>query len=188
MNKTRLVKFLEFSSAIGFGLAYWQFDLQIATITLMVMMTLFVSMAKILKEPLNKLQSGSWLVVIFLGSLTLLLKNEQLIKWKTTVINLLLALIFAGSHVIGPRTIAERLLSSRVKAPASRLRRLNGAAIFYFFLIAGLNLLFAYRFSTTAWVNFRLFGALILNLIFIGGSLYYLRSYLKELPDMPEKK
>lgn len=188
MNKAKLVRSLEFFSIIGFGLAYWKFDLQVATITLMALMTLFILSAKLLREPLNGLQMGTWFVVMILGSLTLLFDNDQVIKWKTTIINGVLALVFAGSHLFGQRTVAERLLMSRIKAPVRMLRNLNGAAVLYFLLIGSLNLMFAYYFTTTAWVNFKLFGSLALNLIFVAGSMYYLRDYLKDLMEQSGKK
>ena len=183
MTKSKIVKFLEFFSIVGFGLAYWKFDLQIATMTLMVLMTIFIMTAKLTREPLNKLQIGTWLVVLGLGALTLSLQNDLFIKWKTTVINSILALIFGGSHLIGEKTIAERLLASRIQAPSKMLRNLNFAAVCYFITIGLLNIFIAYQFTTTTWVNFKLFGSLLLNIIFVGGCLFYLKDYLKDLVE-----
>ncbi len=181
MNKTSIVKSLEFSSIIGFGLAYWRYDLIIATTVLMALMTLFVVVAKILDEPLTKAQMISWVVVMVFGGMTVFLKDEAFIKWKPTVINSIFALLLWGSHVIGGKTILERLLASKLKCPTSMLRRLNCALAGYFALGGALNIYIAENFSNDVWVSFKIFGNLALNIIFISGSLYYLRDYLKDI-------
>ena len=96
MNKTAIVKGLETFSIIGFGLAYWRYDLMVATAVLMGLMTLFVVISKALGEPLTKLQLITWIVVLVLGTVSLSFKNEYYIKWKTTVVNGLLADITAS--------------------------------------------------------------------------------------------
>lgn len=187
MNQGQIFKFLELLPVLGFGVAYWRFDLHVATIVLMAFMSFFIVAAKLCKEPLTRLQVGTWLVIMFLGAATLWSRDELFIKWKTTVINLVLALVFAGSHVFGNKTIAERLLAAKLAVPGAMLRKLNGAAVLYFLLVALLNLFVAYRFDTTVWVNFKLFGLLALNFLFFGGSVFYLRAYLKEFFEKMEK-
>ncbi len=188
MNKASISKSLETLTAVGFGIAYWKYDLNVATLTLMVLMTVFVIAVKAMGEKLTKLQFFSWLVVITLGGAGLLLKDDVIIKWKTTIINGTLGLAFLLSQVIGAKSLCERLLAEKIPAPGQVLRRLNTAVGFYFLFISGLNLVVAYYFSTTLWVKFKIFGLLALNVGFIAGAVYYLRDYLKDLVKEEPRK
>ena len=181
MNKTAIVKGLETVSIIGFGLAYWRYDLMVATAVLMGLMTLFVVISKALGEPLTKLQLITWIVVLVLGTVSLSFKNEYYIKWKTTVVNGLLAMILLVSQFVGKETITERLIQDKLKTcPPKLLRNLNSAIVIYFLMVAALNIYIAEYFSTTVWMNFKLFGTLCLNILFISGCFYALRDHLKE--------
>lgn len=182
-NRKSLIKTLEFASVVGFGLAYWLYDLRIATIVLITLMTAFVVVVKVLGEKLSRLQLLSWLVILVLGGATVSFQDEQYIKWKTSVINGTLSLVFLASHFLGSKTILERFLDDKLSCPAVMLRRLNLVAVVYFASIALLNLYVASHFSTTIWVNFKLFGIFACNLLFLAGSFYYLRDYIREMME-----
>lgn len=189
MSKSLVVKSLEFFSIVGFlGAFFWKKDLQFATAVLMVLMTIFVLAAKLLNEPLTKLQWGTWVIVIVLGFATLAFNNELFIKWKPTVVNAILSLILLGSHMIGGKTITERLLAEKVKAPASTLRRLNLALSLHLIFVGALNLFVAYSFDSEVWVNFKYFGILALNFIFMASTMYLMRDYLKEFLESLENQ
>ncbi|MFK7826909.1 MAG: inner membrane-spanning protein YciB [Oligoflexales bacterium] len=189
MDKAKIVKYLEFLpficfAAVGFKLL----DLYTGTIFVMASSVLFVSVAKALGQPVTKFQLGTSIALIFFSSLTLLFRDEMFIKLKTTVFNFIVASIFALSHVLGEKTIIERLIGSRIKAPKQMLRNLNGAAVFYFVGIACLNLWVTYNLSSEDWAKFKVFGIFLINTVCFGGGLYYLKDYLKEFLDQMEKK
>ena len=56
VNKESFLKFAEMLVAVVFGLAYWRFDLQIATMALIVAITVFVLMVKLMGQKLTKMQ------------------------------------------------------------------------------------------------------------------------------------
>ena len=189
MDKAKILKFLEFLPFICFAaVAFKLLDLYTGTIFVMVSSVLFVAVAKALGEPVTKLQLGTSVALIFFSTLTLLFRDEMFIKLKTTVFNLIIATIFALRHVLGKKTVMERLIGNRIKAPTQMLRNLNGAAVFYFIGIASLNLLATYYLNTEDWAKFRVFGILFINTICFGGGFYYLKDYLKEFLDQMEKK
>ncbi|MBP6218976.1 MAG: septation protein IspZ [Oligoflexales bacterium] len=181
MDKVSLIKSLETISLIGFGIAYWKYDLNTATLVLMVLMTLFVVLVKILGEKLSKLQIFSWLVIVILGGASLLSQDDSVIKWKTTIIHSGLSLVFFFSHLIGQKTILERALEGKIEVRVKKLRRLNAVCGGYFFFISALNLFVAFSFSTSVWVQFKLFGLLAINFVFVGFCLYYLREEIKAM-------
>ena len=95
-------------------------------------------------------------LVLVLGGATLLLKNELLIMWKPTVLYVLFALILIASQFVGDKPLIERLLGSQLKADARTWRLTNLAWAVFFLVLAGVNLVFVYRFSRDAWVNWKL--------------------------------
>ncbi len=181
MTKENFLKTTEMLVALAFGVAYWLFDLHIATIVLIIGMTAFVVLVKSLGLKLTKLQLISWLAVLFLGGAAVFLKDESIIKWKPTVINAAVGLAFLATQFLGKKTLMQRLIEDKVPAPVGMLRRVNFSTGLFFLFLAVLNIVVAQNFSTTVWVNFKLFGVFILNLCFLGACLYYLRAYLSNL-------
>jgi intracellular septation protein len=101
------------------------------------------------------------LVVIF-GGATLLLKDEIFIKWKPTVVNWLFAIAFLASEFIGSKNLVRRMMESSVQLPDFVWRRLNLSWVMFFTVMGVLNLYVVYNFDTDTWVDFKLFGLLIL--------------------------
>ena len=56
---------------------------------------------------------------------------------------------------------------NKIELPESILNILNLAWIIFFIFMGGVNLYVVYNFDTNTWVNFKLFGTLILTLIFV---------------------
>lgn len=181
INKQSFLKTVEMLVALVFGLVYWLYDLHIATAALMVSMTVFIILVKVLGEQLSKLQLFSWLAVMILGGTAVFLRDENIIKWKPTVIYSVLSVVFALSHFIGQQTLVERLIGDKIKAPAFMLRKVNLSSTFFFLFLSMLNVFVILNFSTTAWVNFKIFGIFIIDAIYLAGCLYYLRAYLQDL-------
>lgn len=190
MNKESFLKTLETLAAPAFGIAYWLYDLRVATVVLIVYMTLFVALVKFLGEKLTKIQLVSWLTILILGGASVSFQDESIIKWKPTVINTVIGLTFLISQVIGKKTLVERFTEEKVPAPAFMLRKVNFAAGLFYLALAPLNIFIAQNYSTTVWMNFKIFGMTALNTIFFGSCLYYLKAYLHNLfpPDPTAKK
>ncbi len=58
-------------------------------------------------------------------------------------------------------------------------QRLNFAWIAFFALMGLLNLYVAYSFTTSVWVNFKLFGGMGLMLLFLLAQGLYMGRYIK---------
>jgi len=121
----------------------------------------------------------SCLLVVILGSITLLLHNEIFIKWKPTVIYWVFALAFLGSQWIGDKPIVERMLETNLALPHSVWLRLNMSWTLFFTFVGFINLYVVYHFSTRTWVNFKLLGIVSLTLLFLIGQGLYISKQLK---------
>ena len=185
--KKNILKLLETFSLVGFGFAYWIYDLRVATVVLMVLSTVFIGVALILREKLNALQWGTWAVVVALGALSMLSKDDNLIKWKPTILNVAMSLAFGISHWVGKKTLLERLLDPHFPTPAGKLRKVSAVCVFYFLGVAALNLFVAYRFDTSVWVKFKIIGLFACNGAFLAGCLYYLWEEFKQYTETQGK-
>lgn len=124
------------------------------------------------------------LISIF-GGATILLHDENFIKWKPTVLNWVLGLVFLGSHWIGQKNLYRRMLEKQVQLPDFLWSRLNFSCVLFFFLVGASNLYVAYNYDLDTWVNFKLFGLMALTILFMLAQAWYLSKYIKTGADTP---
>lgn len=106
-------------------------------------------------------------VVVVFGGATLLLHDEAWIKWKPTVLYLLLAVGLLFVQCVLRRNPMRAMMGSQVTLPERAWHWLGLSWAAFFVLLAGFNLYVAHRYSTDAWVNFKLFGVTGLMLVFV---------------------
>ncbi|OBS10450.1 septation protein A [Acidihalobacter prosperus] len=121
------------------------------------------------------------LITVF-GGATLAFHDPLFIKWKPTILNWLFAAAFLASHLIGRRTLVERMMSHAITVPAAIWRRLNLGWIVFFLISGALNIWVAYRFSQETWVDFKMFGMLGLSILFIIAQAFYLARFMQDTP------
>jgi Intracellular septation protein A len=133
------------------------------------------------------LKSGSltrtqWLVVgavLVFGTSTLLLRSEEVLKWKAPVVNWILGAVFLGSQFLGKRTMAENMFGQLVQMPAARWKVLNLGWAAVFFFVGFANLFVAFTFHEY-WVDFKVFGSMGILLIATIAQIFYIYPYLAE--------
>jgi intracellular septation protein len=125
-------------------------------------------------------------LILILGGATLLLQDEMFIKWKPTAVNWLFALVFWGSSFVGGKSLARRMMESKLQLPEGTWRRLNTSWVLFFLVLGALNLVVVYNFDTDTWVNFKLFGLMGLTLVFVLAQSLFLMRHVK-LEDHPEE-
>ena len=118
-------------------------------------------------------------LVVVLGGATIWFHSETFIKWKPSVLYWAMGLSFWVSHTFFHKNLLQALLGHQLELPAFVWHRLNFAWIAFFGFMGLLNLYVAYSFSTSAWVNFKLFGALGLMLLFTLAQGVYMSRYVK---------
>lgn len=163
--------FVDFLPVIAFVVAYWLTDIKTAIVVIMAAMAAQVAITYAVKRTVNKMLLASAGLVIVLGGISLLLNNDLVFKWKPTVFNWVLAIVFLGSRFIGDRPVVQRLMQSVAKdeivLAARDWQRLNLMWVAFFVASGVANLVVAYRFSENIWVNFKLFGLLGMTLVFV---------------------
>ena len=126
-----------------------------ATAVLLAATLVQVAVQWLRRRTLSRVLLISASLVLLFGGATLVLHDELFIMWKPTVLYLLFALALIASQVIG-KPLLQSLLETQVSAAAHIWRVSNAAWALLFVALAGLNLVFVYRFSRDAWVNWKL--------------------------------
>lgn len=126
------------------------------------------------------LQLVSLGLIVVLGGSTLLLHSELFIKWKPTVLNWVLALLFLGSQLLSEKPFLQHLMENSINLPRPIWLQLNASWVIFFMLAGAANLFVAYCFDTNTWVNFKLFGMLGLTIVFAVLQAFYLARHVIE--------
>lgn len=166
--------FLEFVPVILFFVAYRVYGIFVATAVLMGASLVQIGIQRAQGKKPSRMQLVSLGLILVFGGVTILFQNEEYLKWKVTLVNWLFAIAFFGSHVVGRRTLIERMLGEQLKAPAEALRKVNLSWAVFFMAVGALNAYVVTSFSTETWVNFKLFGLLGLTFAFTIAQGVYL--------------
>lgn len=123
---------------------------------------------------IDKLSTTVLIITVILGSLTVFLDNELFFKWKVTVVNWVFAIALVVGNFWFKKPTFEVMLGKELEAPRKTWANFTRYWIYFFIGMGFLNLWVAYQFDTDTWVNFKLFGTLILSLIFTVANGFYL--------------
>jgi intracellular septation protein len=120
------------------------------------------------------------LIAVF-GGATLLLHDENFIKFKPSVLYMVMALALWLGHFVFKKNFLKTLMSEQIQVPDEAWQALIHAWGCFFVFMSALNLYVAYNFDTNTWVNFKLFGGMGLMFVFVVLQAIYLSS--KALPE-----
>jgi len=176
----------DFLPILAFFVALKLSDVYVATgvaVAATIAAAIYQRMTKGKVEPMTLISCG---LMVFFGGLTIALHDEVFVKWKPTVLQLLLAIVFIVSRFVGDRPIAQRLLGKAFEAERKVWLRVNDGLTVFFVLMAGLNIWVAYNFSTDTWATFKLFGLIGFNIVAIVLATLYLGKHGKRIdPVLP---
>ncbi len=121
------------------------------------------------------------LVVVF-GGATLILHDENFIKWKLTIFYWLFALVLLGATLFMNKNLIRSLLvaQAQLELPESVWKLLNHMWIGFFSVMGALNLYIFQDYSTDVWVNFKMFGSLGLMIVFLIAQGFVISKHIKE--------
>ena len=132
---------------------------------------------------IEPLQWTSLAVIVVFGGATLMLHNETFIKWKPTVLYWLMALALAAGWLVFKRNGIRLMMEKQVSLPDRIWVNLLWAWAVFLVIMGVLNVWVAYAFDTEIWVNFKLFGAMGLTLLFVIGQALWLGRHVREDGD-----
>jgi intracellular septation protein len=122
-------------------------------------------------------------VITIMGGATIYLHDDTFIKWKPTILYWTFAAILFVYQVFMGKNLMRSVLGEAFKLPEPVWPRVCYAWIWFLFALGALNLLVAFVFfkgNTSAWVNFKVFGATGIFFAFTVDQALVLSKYLQE--------
>lgn len=170
---------VDFLPILLFFVAYKLYDIYIATAVAIAASVAQVAWSWLRHRKVENMQWVTMGLIVVLGGLTLMLRDETFIKWKPTLVNWLFAVVFLASQYIGSKSVLQRMMAGNLTLPEPVWQRLNWIWVSFFVALGAINLYVAYSYDTEIWVNFKLFGMMGLTLVFIIAQGFYLSRYIK---------
>ena len=127
---------------------------------------------------LDKFQWITLCAVVLFCIPTIIFRNTDFLKWKAPIVNWIFATVFFGSRYFGSKPAIEHMMGHAVNAPKEVWRRLNSIWIVYFIILGAVNLIVAFTLSERAWIQFKVFGNLIITFVFVIGQMPLLAKYI----------
>ncbi len=171
---TEWLGFMVSGGVVGTGEA----PMLLATVVVILATLAQIALLKARGQKIDTMLWVSLALVVLLGGATIYFHSEAFIKWKPTLLywamggGLLLGQLFGKNGI-------RALMGQQMSLPDAVWTRVNLAWAGFFTSMGFLNLWVAYSFSTSVWVNFKLFGGLGLMLGFIVLQALVLGKYLQ---------
>ena len=179
------MKFLfDFFPVILFYVAYKVSDIFVATGVAIAASVLQIGYMLVRRHRVSGMQWTGLAVIVLFGGATLVLRDENFIKWKPTVLYWLAGVVFLGALAFG-QNLVKAVMSDGLELPEPIWTKLAIAWGVFFLFKGTLNLWVAYTFSTDVWVNFKLFGGMGLMLAFVLAQALWIS---RHLPDESAKR
>ena len=171
-----------------FFAAFYVFDIYVATAVAMVASIAQVAHFRWKHGRFETMHLVTLAAIMIFGSLTLLLHDSTFIKWKPTIVYWVLTTLMLATQWGRGKTAFERLLGAQMQLPRPVWRKMNLSWAIFFLVLGVLNLYVAFWFGLDMaeatrdkiWVNFKVWGTLVLTFLFIVGQSFLLA---RHLPD-----
>lgn len=155
-------------------------DIFIATPVTMVASLVQIGFAWLWQRKVDTLLWISFVLICVLGTATMVFRNQLFIYWKPTALYWILALGLVLAKTVKKINPIKKLLSKELSLPEAIWDRLHTMWVFFFIGMGILNLLVAFYFSESTWVNFKFFGATGLTFVFIIAQSIIVSRHIKE--------
>lgn len=158
---------------------YAESAMYIATAVLMLTSLLQLLWQYLIHKRIEKRHALTTLIIWALGGLTLIVHNDLFIKFKPTLVNLVIAIAFLASQFLGKENLCQKMLGSALEMPKALWDKLNIAWVIFFIIMGIANIFAALYLSNNAYVAFKFWGLMGASLLFIILQIFILKPYLK---------
>ena len=137
-----------------------------ATLVLMVASILVYGSLYLKNRTLEKNHLVTVGAVLLFGSMTLAFHDETFLKWKAPIVNWIFAAAFLISQFVGEKPLIQRMMDHAMTLPDKVWVKMNLSWVLFFVFLGSANLFVAFTFHNI-WVDFKIFGSLILTILFV---------------------
>lgn len=168
---------------LGFMVSGGQVGVKEAPVLLATVVVILATAAQIiwLAARGKKIDTMLWVslaLVVVLGGATIYFHSENFIKWKPTMLYWAMGTALLMGQLFMNKNGIKSLMGAQMTLPDTVWRKVNFAWVGFFAFMGALNLWVAFNFTTDMWVNFKLFGATGLMLVFVILQAVYLGRYM----------
>ena len=183
---------LEFFPLISFFVAYIYGDIYTALIVLMITTPIGLAIKYVRTRKIDKIYMWSTILLMVLGSATLYFRNPLFLYWKPTALYCALALAFLISRWQAKEPLVKKLFNLSGELSLGQIsdkqwQNLNLIWVAFWIFAAVLNAVVFTNFSESFWVNFKVFGMLGIQVVFLGAQIFWLSSQLSETEQTPNE-
>ena len=157
----------KFNNFIFCFIGYSNKGILTATLYMLVASVIGIVFTYITEKKINMVNIISSGLLLVSSSLTLFSGNTIFIKMKPTVLYIVFAAIFLVTNFKWQPAIKFVLGKAISLKEESKWRELNMRFMFFFIVMAVINEVVWRNFSEATWVNFKVFGALPVTILFI---------------------
>ena len=168
---------------LGFMVSGGQVGVKEAPVLLATVVVILATAAQILWLAARgkKIDTMLWVsltLVVVLGGATIYFHSENFIKWKPTMLYWAMGAALLVGQLFMNKNGIKSLMGAQMTLPDAVWRKVNFTWVGFFAFMGALNLWVAFNFTTDMWVNFKLFGATALMLVFVVLQAVYLGRYM----------
>jgi len=156
---------IEYGPLGVFFLVYVKYDLFVATGAFMAATVVALVASYVAERRIPIVLVVTAAIVLVFGGLTLILDDDRFIKMKPTIVQALFAVVLLGGLMIG-KPLLKPMLSAAWQLTDQGWRQLTLRFGLFFAVMAVINEIVWRTQSTDFWVNYKIFGALVLTFAF----------------------
>lgn len=179
---------------ILFFIAYRAFDIFVATGVAMAAVVAQVAWLRIRARKIEVMHIVNLVVIMVFGGATIYTENEVFIRWKPTILYWCFSAILFVSQFVSSKPAIQRVMGSQMDLPAHAWKKMNLSFAVFTLVMGALNLYVAFFYGADLdpdvqrdrWVDFKVFGTMILTFLFVIGLMLSLSKYLNV--DKDEEK
>lgn len=180
----------DFFPALLFFIAYKIWGIFVATGVLIVASAIQIIIMWVKNRRVEPMHLITFLLILIFGGLTIALHDAMFLKWKVSIVNWLFGAAFLLSRIFMKKPLIRVIFESTnrhkdthahlAKLPNTIWLRLNWMWSLFFLGLGTVNIIVVYAFSTSVWVDFKVFGILLLTLVFMIIQTFYLLRQFKQ--------
>jgi len=171
---------------ILFFIAYRVFDIFVATGVAMAAVVAQVAWLKLRNHKIETMHIINLVVIVLFGGLTIFTENDAFIRWKPTILYWCFSLILFVSQYVFKKPAIEYVMGSQMQLPGHVWNKMNASFAVFTLVMGILNLYVAFFYGADLdpqvqrdhWVNFKVFGTMILTFVFVIGLMLALSKHL----------
>ncbi len=179
---------------ILFFAAYRVFDIIVATGVAIAAVIAQVGWLKARRHKIEVMHIISLVVIVIFGGATILTENEAFIRWKPTILYWCFSVILFGSQFLFRKPAIQYVMGAQMSLPEHVWRRMNLSFAVFTLVMGLLNLYVAFYYGADLapdvqrdhWVNFKVFGTMILTFLFVIGLMLSVSRHLNIENDEEE--